>query len=59
MISFKQYCEEWIGLNRWRDEEGKWHASPLERKDYYKKHCQDSNIIDSYLQLLRLRYKKY
>lgn len=55
MISFKDYCEDWIGLNRWQDEDGKFYSTPMERNDYYKKHMDKGiTIEDSYKQHVKI-----
>lgn len=48
MESFKEYCEGWIGLNRWFDEDGKVHSTPMERQEYYKIHMSGLKIKDAY-----------
>lgn len=53
MISFKEYCEEWIGLNRWQDDDGKYHSTPLERQDYYKLHMNGASIQEAYNELVK------
>jgi len=54
MESFKEYCEGWIALNRWQDEEGKFHSTPMERQEYYKIHMDEGiTIEDAYKQLLK------
>ncbi len=55
MQSFKDYCEDWIGLNRWQDEDGKFHSTPMERKLYYQIHMDEGiTIEDSYKQQVRI-----
>lgn len=54
MESFKEYCEGWIGLNRWQDDEGKFHSTPMERQEYFKTNCQDSDIKKSYEQHIKV-----
>ena len=52
--TFEEYCTDWIGLNRYQDQEtGKWYQSPMERQEYYKIHLQGIDIRDSYDQLLK------
>jgi len=55
MITFKEYCEDWIGLNRWQDESGKFYSTPMERKLYYKIHMDKGiTIEDSYKQFVKI-----
>jgi len=38
MITYEEFLQEWIGLNKWQDEQGKWHADVMTRDEYYKLH---------------------
>lgn len=57
MMTLEEFKTDWIGLNKYQDEEtGKWFTAPMERQEYYNIHMDEGiTIEDAYEQLLKCR----
>lgn len=58
MISYEEFLQEWIGLNRWQDETGKFHSEPMTRENYYKLHMNGISPRPFYDALVKIWKEK-
>jgi len=55
LITYQEFLDEWIGLNRWQDEQGKIHSTPMTREEYYKLHMNGTTPRAFYEQLRKCK----